>query len=234
MMGVSTIQVAPRPGAGAVRPTSPDEREQIVQVAIEASVFTAREVATVAEMLGAYYDDPEASGYHFLSYREGGRVLGFACWGPRDLAMHAFDLYWIAARPDAQRRGIGRLLMEAVEAQAGARGGGWMWVETSDTPTYVGARALYERRGYRRLALLPNFYRSGDGLAIYVKWIESSGRVVARSGRAKRSNGRAKRSGGRAKRSREAVARSGRAKRSREAVARSGRVARSLGPGGRR
>ena len=183
MIVLPTAQATPKLAADAVRPTSPDEREQIVQVAIEASVFTPHEVATVAEMLDAYYDDPEASGYHFLSCREAGRALGFACWGPRDLAMHAFDLYWIAARPDAQRRGIGRRLMEAVEAQAGARGGGWMWVETSDTPVYAAARALYERCDYRRLALLPDFYRSGDGLAIYVKWIESSGRVVARSGR---------------------------------------------------
>jgi len=169
MMITSTTQVAPRLAAGAVRPTSPDEREQIVQVAIEASVFTAHEVATVAEMLDACYDDPEVSGYHFLSCREDARVLGFAAWGPRDLATHAFDLYWIAARPDAQGRGVGRALMQAVEAQARARGGGWMWVETSDTPAYAAARALYERCGYRRLAALPDFYRRGDGLVIYTK-----------------------------------------------------------------
>lgn len=166
---LQTISPSPWLATGSVQPTSPDEREQIVQVAIEASVFTEREVATVAEMLDAYYDDPEVSGYHFLSYREDGRVLGFASWGPRDLAMHAFDLYWIAARPDVQRRGVGRALIEAVEAQARACGGGWMWVETSDTPTYAAARALYERCGYRRLARLPDFYRSGDGLVIYTK-----------------------------------------------------------------
>jgi len=169
MAVLPTLQPSPWLATGSVQPTTPDEREQIVQVAIEAGVFTQREVATVAEMLDGHCDDPEVSGYHFLSYCEDGRVLGFASWGPRDLAMHAFDLYWIAARPDAQRRGVGRALMRAVEAKARARGGGWIWVETSDTPTYAAARALYERCGYRRLALLPDFYRSGDGLVIYTK-----------------------------------------------------------------
>ncbi len=155
--------------AGAVCPTAPDERDEIAQIAIETGVFNAHELGAVDELLDGYFADPEKSGYHFLSYRADGRVLGFATWGPRSLSDKGYDLYWIATRPLGQRRGVGRALMAAVEASVRARGGYWVVIETSDTPDYAAARGFYESCGYRRAAVLPDFYRDGDGLVIYAK-----------------------------------------------------------------
>jgi ribosomal protein S18 acetylase RimI-like enzyme len=147
--------------------TTPQERVQIVQIAVETGVFSNDEIETVDELLDGYFDDPEVSGYNFLSYRDGARVLGFATWGPRDLAGRGYDLYWIATRPGAQRRGVARALMTGVEDTIRARGGGWIWIETSDTPPYAAARSFYERCGYQRLAILPDFFRVGDGLVVF-------------------------------------------------------------------
>ena len=155
--------------ADPVRSTTPDERREIAQIAIETGVFNDYELGTLDELLDGYFDDPEKSGYHFLSYRENGHVLGFALWGPRALSDKGYDLYWIATRPSGQRRGIGRALMAAVEGLVRARGGYWLVIETSDTPLYAAARGFYERCGYRRAAVLPDFYRDGDGLVICAK-----------------------------------------------------------------
>ncbi|HJW83466.1 MAG TPA: GNAT family N-acetyltransferase [Anaerolineae bacterium] len=156
---------------GAVGWTTPEEREQILHIAQETGVFSAHELETVDELLRGYYGDPEASGYHFLSCREGDRVLGFAAWGPRSLSERGYDLYWIATRPGAQGRGVGRALMQAAEAHIRARGGYWIVIETSDTPPYAPARRFYESCGYRRATVLPDFYRDGDGLVIYTRRI---------------------------------------------------------------
>ena len=154
-----------------MRPTSVGDRGPIVQIAIATGVFTDYEIQTVDELLDGYYDDPVVSGYNFLSYAVGDRVLGFATWGPRDLAEHGYDLYWIATHPDAQHRGVARALMAEVEAIIRQRGGGWLWLETSDTPAYASARGFYQGCGYRQLAVLDNFYRDGDALVMFVKWI---------------------------------------------------------------
>lgn len=162
---------AQAPAPGAVRPTTLQDRDRIVQVAIATGVFTEYEIETVNELLDGYYDDPVVSGYNFLSYSEGDRLLGFATWGPRDLAEHGYDLYWIATHPAAQRRGVAQALMDGVESVIRRRGGGWLWVETSSTPAYAAARDFYRRCGYQVLAVLDDFYHDGDALTIFVKWI---------------------------------------------------------------
>lgn len=149
----------------------PEERAAILEIAQETGVFNDHELETVDELLRGYYGDPDASGYNFLSYRDGDRILGFVTWGPRSLSERGYDLYWIATRPDAQGRGVGRALMQAAEAHIRARGGYWVVIETSDTPAYEPARRFYEGCGYRRAAVLPDFYREGDGLVIFTRRI---------------------------------------------------------------
>ena len=156
-----------------VQPTAWGERDQVRQIAADSQVFDRIELDTVDELLDGYFRDPQASGYNFLSYRDGDRVLGFVAWGPRDLSEHGYELYWIATRPDARRRGVARVLMERVEAIVRARGGGWIVIETSDTPPYAAARGFYARCGYQRLAVLSDFYRAGDGLVIYARRLNS-------------------------------------------------------------
>ncbi len=162
---IRALELAP------VQPATAGEREQIREVAREAGVFSSIELDTVDELLDGYYDDADRSGYHFLSYRDGDRVLGFVAWGPRSLSERGYDLYWIATRPEAQRRGVARALLEAVEAIVRGRGGGWIVVETSDTPPYAAARDFYERCGYARALMLGDFYRAGDGLVVFAKRI---------------------------------------------------------------
>ena len=153
----------------SIGPTRPDEAEAILEMTVQAGVFDEKEDDTVRELLDGYYDDPDQSGYNFLSYREKGRVLGYACWGPRALSGHGYDFYWLCTAPEARGKGIGRALMQRVEAEVLARNGMWIVIETSDTDHYAPARRLYERCGYQKSMLLPDFYHEGDGLVTYTK-----------------------------------------------------------------
>ncbi len=117
---------------------------QIRDIAARAGVFSQEE----AECVGVLWEEyltlgPEHCGYHFIVDRDGDGVLGFACYGPRDLTDGVFDLYWIAVDPNCRHNGIGRGLLTASEAAARQAGGRMIIAETSGTPLYEPTRNFY-------------------------------------------------------------------------------------------
>jgi GNAT superfamily N-acetyltransferase len=141
----------------------------ILQLTAAISVFNPTEVSCVEELWNAYRDKGEASGYTFLVYRNGGQILGYACFGPHPLTQGTFDLYWIAVAPTTQGRGIGRALLSRVEAEMQLLGGRLLLIETSGTPAYAPTRCFYEACGYSPEAVVHDFYAPGDDLLIFSK-----------------------------------------------------------------
>jgi ribosomal protein S18 acetylase RimI-like enzyme len=126
------------------------------------------------DALGAVWEEylilgAEDSGYDFLVDRDGDTILGFACYGRRDLADGVFDLYYIAVDPDCRRQGAGRRLLEAGEAAAREAGARMMIVEASGTSEHEPTRAFYQDAGYRVEATIKDFYSAGDDLAVFIK-----------------------------------------------------------------
>lgn len=153
-----------------IEPTRPEDAEAILAIARSVGVFNAEEIATVSELLHAYLaQGAEASGYHFLSCRANGRVLGFACYGSHPLTHGTYDLYWIATDKTAGRQGIGGALLQRITEEARAVGGRMLVIETSGLPQYEPARRFYESQGCNRAAVIADFYAPGDDLVIYVR-----------------------------------------------------------------
>jgi ribosomal protein S18 acetylase RimI-like enzyme len=154
-----------------VEPSLPGDRAPILAVAAELGVFDAEEVDVVAELFDGYLHDPIVSGYNFLTDRDPqtGAVLGFACWGPTSLSRGATDLYWIATARDAQQRGVGGRLFQAVEAAVRAAGRWLIVIWTSSRPDYEPARRFYQRMGCELASQIGDFYDHGDDLVVYVK-----------------------------------------------------------------
>lgn len=76
-------------------------------------------------------------------------------------------LYSIAVRDHARGTGLGGMLLAAAEADARTRGCTAMRLEVGvGNPSAI---ALYERRGFRRLARLPAFYEDGTDAWRYAK-----------------------------------------------------------------
>jgi ribosomal protein S18 acetylase RimI-like enzyme len=155
-----------------IAPSRPDEREEIGRVTAEVGVFDAEEVATVYELFDDYVKDPVESGYYFLSYREGGRTLGFACYGPTPLTQGTYDLYWICTDGRAHQRGIGRALLRRVEAEIKAQGGRLIIIATSSRPEYLPAREFYQRTGCTLDGIVRDYYEPGDDLYLYSRRVE--------------------------------------------------------------
>lgn len=143
---------------------------QIQDITARAGVFSQEEVDCVAILWTEYLTlGPETCGYHFIVERDGDQVLGFACYGPRDLTHGVFDLYWVAVDPNARCRGAGRSLLNASEAAARQGGGRMIIAETSGTSAYDGTRKFYFSMGYAMEASIKDFYTEGDDLAIFIK-----------------------------------------------------------------
>ena len=143
---------------------------QIQEIAGRAGVFSQEEVECVVDLWEDYLNvGPVEGGYNFLVDRDGERVLGFACYGPRDLTSGVFDLYWIAVDSNTHRNGVGRRLLAATEEAAQKAGGRMLIAETSGTPHYESTRKFYLGMGYTMEATIKDFYSEGDDLAIFIK-----------------------------------------------------------------
>ncbi|HJU84228.1 MAG TPA: GNAT family N-acetyltransferase, partial [Holophagaceae bacterium] len=96
----------------------------------------------------------------------------FARWSVLRLAGEA-ELLRVAVYPAARRRGLGRRLLEACEAELRALGIAELHLEVRVTNT--AARALYEACGWRAAGLRPGYYRDGEDAAIYSKSLAPRG-----------------------------------------------------------
>jgi ribosomal protein S18 acetylase RimI-like enzyme len=143
---------------------------QILDITARAGVFSPEEVDCVADLWNDYLTNgPEEGGYEFIVDRDGEKVLGFACYGPRDLTNGVYDLYWIAVDSSTRRSGAGRRLLAASEEAAQKAGARMIIAETSGTSPYDGTRKFYIDTGYIQEATIKDFYIDGDDLAIFVK-----------------------------------------------------------------
>ncbi len=149
------------------------DKAQIADITARAGVFSQEEIDAVPAMFDEYLNyGAEASGYHFIVYREGDQLLGYAIYGWRDLTDGVYDLYWIAVDPNARRKGVGRQLLEACENAVRQAGGRMIIAETSGTEEYASTREFYRRTGFVNEATIRDFYKPDDDLKIFVKRLD--------------------------------------------------------------
>ena len=154
-----------------VRPLRPGDREPILRLLRSTGFFSEEEVAIAAELVDTVLQRPEQKDYLICTCEEEGSVLGYYCIGPTPATASTYDLYWIAVRPDVQGRGIGTILNRHAEELVTSRGGRLMIAETSSQPRYEGTRGFYLRRGYSEFARIRDYYRVGDDLVVYGKYL---------------------------------------------------------------
>jgi ribosomal protein S18 acetylase RimI-like enzyme len=97
-----------------------------------------------------------------LVAEENEEILGMAqlVFSGATNADHRAEVQRVGVATAARGRGIGRLLMTAVEEAAGERGVTLLWLTThADTE----ACGFYEAVGYTRMGTMPNYSRRPDG-----------------------------------------------------------------------
>jgi len=147
----------------------PGDRAAVRGIVERTGFFRPDEVAIAVELVAERLARGPASGYHFVFADAGDAVAGYACYGPIACTTASYDLYWVAVDPQFQRKGIGRLLVAAVESRIADAGGTRIYIDTSGRAQYAYTRAFYEGSGFRCEARLADFYATGDDRLIYLK-----------------------------------------------------------------
>lgn len=153
----------------------PGDPVQIRALVAATDRFTPEEIDIAEELLRERLEKGPASGYDFLIAEDGNRLAGYACFGLIPGSEQSWDLYWIAVAPDLQGQGLGARLMAGAEAAIRAAGGRFVHVDTSTSPPYAATRAFYRAQGYALAVEFPDFYRDGDGKAVFVKDLARAG-----------------------------------------------------------
>jgi ribosomal protein S18 acetylase RimI-like enzyme len=151
----------------SLRPVGRAQRAPLERLVRATGRFRDSEVRTAVELLDeALAGDDD---YRFIGAYDGDELVGYACWGPTPGTEGTHDLYWIVVAPERQGAGVGRALLQHVEATLTADGRRLLVAETSGRADYRLTRAFYEKHGFTRAATIPGYYAPGDDLVLYTK-----------------------------------------------------------------
>lgn len=132
---------------------------------------------SMAEAVGFYADVAEAvAGRNLVLFAaiENGRVAGTCQLVPvsKPNQPHRAELAKMLVHTAHRKKGIGKLLMDAVDAEMIKRGLKLITLDTASDD----AERLYERCGYQRAGVIPKFALYPDGrycdTVYYYKWYE--------------------------------------------------------------
>jgi len=149
------------------------DRKNLRSIIVDTNHFNEDEVDVAMELIDASLKDPKQKDYIVKVYvnDDNELVAGYICYGKRPLTESTYDLYWIAVDPKIHGKGIGKQLVKYMEEDLKAGGGNLILIETSGKAEYEGERRFYEKCGYKTQTVIKDFYRSGDDLFVFCKYL---------------------------------------------------------------
>jgi [ribosomal protein S18]-alanine N-acetyltransferase len=104
------------------------------------------------------FTDSLKAGYQALLLTAGGDILGYY------VAMQGVDevhLLNITVKPEHQRQGWARIMLDALAIWSRGQGAQWLWLEVRQSNQR--AQRIYERYGYRRVGERKGYYPAAFG-----------------------------------------------------------------------
>lgn len=142
-----------------VRDARADDTPALQAIIRGVGLFTPEEADGFAGTIPDHFAQP-SEGRVWLLADEG---LGAGYLAPEAAGPGVWNLLFLGVLPEARRSGTARALVAEAEARATAEGGRMLLIDTSTEPPMAAARALYERLGFERVGLIPDYWGPGDG-----------------------------------------------------------------------
>ena len=147
-----------------VRPTSSNDLPALRAVIDSTGLFPGE---MLDDMIAPFLSGDEGS--HRWLTLDDGEPIGIAYVVPERMTEGTWNLLLIAVRSDRQAVGFGGSLLETVERSLAETGQRVLLVETSGLPEFDRTRAFYDRHGYRREAIIRDFYQEGEDKVVFWK-----------------------------------------------------------------
>ncbi len=156
-----------------IRKLIQSDRDKIQRILIDTGHFNDDEIKVAIELIDVYLNDEKQTDYIIYVYESDDtkETAGYICYGKRPLTDWTYDLYWIAVDSNIHGKGIGSRLVKHMEEDLAAHGGKIILIETSGKPEYENERKFYTKNGYDVQTIIKDFYRSGDDLYVYRKYL---------------------------------------------------------------
>jgi ribosomal protein S18 acetylase RimI-like enzyme len=154
-----------------IRQFGKTDRDKVIDLVRKTNVFSEEEIEVAGELLDIVLNEPNSNEYIVYVSSEESAVTGYFCIGQTPLTDGTYDLYWIAVDPDHQGKGIGKQLLRFAEKLVKESGGRLIVAETSSTEKYQATRMFYQRSGYAEVTRIRDYYRAGDDIVIYGKYL---------------------------------------------------------------
>ncbi|MDQ3021834.1 MAG: GNAT family N-acetyltransferase [Bacteroidota bacterium] len=160
-------------GGVLIRKLIESDREKIKDILADTNNFNEEEIKIALELIDIYIGDEEQKDYEIFvdADDQGNELRGYVCIGPRPLTEGTYDLYWIAVNPKVQSKGLGSGLISFIEDHLKEKKGRLILIETSGKDSYEKERRFYEKNLYRELVNIKDFYKIGDSLVVYGKYL---------------------------------------------------------------
>jgi len=120
------------------------------------------------QMIANYFSNETSEDIWFTCVQDGNPIAMGYC-APEKLTNGTYNLYVIAVRKEWQNHGIGKRMMNYIESFLKERGKRILLVETSSLDQYTSTRAFYDKIGYRREAVIKDFWNEGEDKLIFLK-----------------------------------------------------------------
>lgn len=154
-----------------IRPLKSGDRNALENILKGTGNFNDEEINVAMELIDITINNSGQKDYIVDVFEDNGSAAGYICYGRRPMTAGTYDLYWIAVNPMIHGKGIGSRLISNMEKELVKQDARLVLIETSGKPDYEGERAFYEKNGYAIQTIIKDFYRYGDDLYIYHKYL---------------------------------------------------------------
>ncbi len=120
------------------------------------------------EMIAGYLDNPDSEDIWVTCSHEA-KVIGFGYCAPEQFTDGTYNLLAIAVLQEVQGKGIGKKIMHYVEQLLKDKGSRLLIVDTSSDNEYTLTQKFYEDLGYRKEAIIHDFWKEGEDKIVYWK-----------------------------------------------------------------
>ncbi len=120
------------------------------------------------DMISDYFNNSDSDDIWF-TYIDNDRPIAIGYCAPEKLTNGTYNLYAIALRKELQGQGIGKKMMNFIEKLLSDSGKRILIVETSSLDQYALTREFYDKLGYRREAVIKDFWNDGEDKVIFWK-----------------------------------------------------------------